>query len=68
MKMLVTQLCPILCDPMNYSPPCSSVHRILQARILESSPSPGDFPHPGTEPESPALQADSLLTELPAKP
>ena len=33
--MLVTQLCPILCDPMDCSPPGSSVHRILQARILE---------------------------------
>ena len=29
------QLCPTLCDPMNYSPPGSSVHGILQARILE---------------------------------
>ena len=29
------QLCPILCDPMDYSPPGSSVHGILQARILE---------------------------------
>ena len=27
-------------------------------------PSPGDLPDPGTEPRSPALQADSLLTEL----
>ena len=26
---------------------------------------PGDLPHPGLEPGSPALQADSLLTELP---
>ena len=26
---------PILCDPMDYSPSSSSVHRILQARILE---------------------------------
>ena len=32
---LVTQLCPTLSDPMDYSPPGSSVHRILQARILE---------------------------------
>ena len=23
---LVAQLCPILCDPMDYSPPCFSVH------------------------------------------
>ena len=29
------QLCPTLSDPMDCSPPCSSVHRILQARILE---------------------------------
>ena len=29
------QLCPTLCDPMDSSPPVSSVHRILQARILE---------------------------------
>ena len=31
----VTQSCPTLCGPMNCSPPVSSVHRILQARILE---------------------------------
>ena len=29
------QSCPTLCDPINSSPPGSSVHRILQARILE---------------------------------
>ena len=28
-----------------------------------SFPSPGDLPHPGTEPESPALQANSLWSE-----
>ena len=27
--------CPVLCSPMDRSPPCSSVHGILQARILE---------------------------------
>ena len=32
---LVTQLCPTLCDPMDCSPPCSSVHGIFQARIVE---------------------------------
>ena len=31
----VTQLCPTLCDPMDCSLPASSVHGILQARILE---------------------------------
>ena len=29
------QSCPTLCDPMDSSPPGSSVHRILQARIPE---------------------------------
>ena len=33
--MSVTQSCPPLCDPMDCSPPGSSVHGILQARILE---------------------------------
>ena len=34
-KMLVAQLCLTLHDPMDYSQPGSSVHGILQARILE---------------------------------
>ena len=34
-KVLVTQLCQTLWDPMDYSLPGSSVHRIFQARILE---------------------------------
>ena len=47
-----------LCNPMDCSPPASSVHGILQARILEwvSFASPGDLPNPGIEPGSPALQ------------
>ena len=106
---------------MDCSPPVSSVHGVLQARILEwvaisfsrdlsdpgieagsptlqadSLPSapqpaahqvslpigfsrqtywsglpfpfPGDCPDQGIEPWSPALQADSLPTELPGKP
>ena len=32
---IVTQSCPSLCDPMYWIPPDSSVHGILQARILE---------------------------------
>ena len=32
---LVAQSCPILCIPMDCSPPGSSVHKILQARIVE---------------------------------
>ena len=33
--VLVTQLCLTLCDPVYYRPPGSSVHGILQAKILE---------------------------------
>jgi len=31
----VAQLCPTLCDPMDYSLPGSSVHGIFHARVLE---------------------------------
>ena len=43
---------------------------ILQARILEwvAMPSSRDLLNPGIEPRSPALQVDSLLSELPEKP
>ena len=34
-KVLVPQACLTLCNPMEYSPPGFSVHRILQVRILE---------------------------------
>ena len=34
-KELVAQLCPTPCNPMNCSLPGSSVHGILQTRILE---------------------------------
>ena len=33
--VLVAQSCPTVCDPIDYSLPGSSVHEILQARILE---------------------------------
>ena len=33
--VLVAQSCPTLCDPMDCNLPGSSVHEILQARILE---------------------------------
>ena len=36
-KMLVTQSCLILCDPVDCSSPASSVHGIFQARKLESA-------------------------------
>ena len=45
-KVLVAQFCLTLCDPMDRNRPGSSVHGILQARILEwVFPSPGDLPN-----------------------
>ena len=38
--VLVTQLCLTVCNPMHWNPPGSSVHGILQARILEWVPIP----------------------------
>ena len=38
------------------------------ARIHIKKNYPGDFPDPGIEPRSPALQADTLLSEPPGKP
>ena len=55
-------------NPMNCSPPDSSVYGISQARILECVAIP--FSRESSwpiliQPESPALQADSLPSELP---
>ena len=66
--VLVVQLCPTLCDPMDWSLPGSSVHRILQAWSGLTFPSPGDLPEPRIGPGSPTLQADSLPYEPPGKP
>ena len=49
--------------------PGSSVHGILQARILEGPfPSPGDLPNPGIKSISPAFQVNSLTLESSGKP
>ena len=65
----VAQSCPTLCDPMDCSLPGSSLHGILQARVLEwvaISFSRG-LPDPGIEPWSPVFQADALTPEPPGK-
>ena len=72
MKVLVrhTKSCSTLSNPMDCSPPGSSVHATLQGRILECGLpllSPGDLPDSGIKPASLALQANSLLIELPGK-
>ena len=65
MKVKVAQLCPILCDPMDYT-----VHGILQARIPEwvAVPFSRESSQPGIEPRFPTLQVDSLPAEPQEKP
>ena len=54
---------------MDCSPPGSSAHGILQARILEwvAIPFSRDLPNREIEPKFPALQANSLPSEPPGK-
>ena len=63
----------LLCDSMNCSPSGSSIHRILQARILEwvAMPLFRDLPDPGIEHVSlmsPALAGMFFTTVRPGKP
>ena len=64
------QSCPTLRNPMDCSPPGSSVHGISQAGILEwiaISSSRGSS-QPRDQTQSPALQADCSPSEAPGKP
>ena len=63
------QLCLTLCNPMDCSPLGSSIHGILQARILErvTIPFSRGSCQPKDQNRSPALRADSLLSEAPGK-
>ena len=56
--------------PMDFSPPGSYVHGILQARILEwvAFPSPEDFPNAGIKPVSLASASEFVTTEPSEKP
>ena len=67
--VFIAQLCLTLCDPVDYNPPGSSVHRSSRQEYWSGLPfsSPGNLPDPEIEPRSPALQADSLLAEPPGK-
>ena len=68
-KVLVAQSCLTLCDPMDCSLPGSSVHGILQARILEWVVIP--FSRGSSWPRDRTwisrIQADSLPSETPKK-
>ena len=63
---LVTKLCPTFVTPWTVA--CQSPLSMGFSRQEYWSglpcPSPGDLPDPGIEPRCPALEADSLLTEL----
>ena len=61
----VAQSCPTLCDPVDCSPPGFSM-RFSRQEYWSGLPfpSPGDLPDPEIEPWSPALQADTLTSEL----
>ena len=64
-KVMVIQSCLTFCDPMDplfMGPPRQEYWRGLPF------PSPGDLPNPEVKSRSPALQADSLLSEPPGKP
>ena len=70
--ILNAQLYPTLCNAMDYSPPNSSLHEFLQARILEwfACPPPGDLPNPGIKPASlasPVLAGRFFTTAPPGK-
>ena len=68
--VLVTQSCPTLCNPMDCSPPGSSVMEFSRQEYWSGLPfpSPEDLPHPGIKPRSPTLQADALTCVAPRKP
>ena len=73
-EMEFTQSCLTVCDPMEWSPPGSSVHGILQAGILEWVAMPssrGNLPDPGIEPAfltSPALAGGFFTTRATWEP
>ena len=56
--------CPILCGPVNCSPPGSSAHGVLQERILGGLPCPlpGTFPTRGDRPVSRVSPAGGFFT------
>ena len=63
--MLVTQLCPTLCDPKDYI--AHSVHRIPKQEYWGGLPFPflGDLPDPGMELMSPAFVGRFFTIEPP---
>ena len=67
---LVAKLCPTFSTPWTVAcqAPLSTEFSRQEYWSGLPFPSSGDLPDPGIEPRSPALQADSLPTELQGKP
>ena len=69
--IITSLLCLSLCDPMDCSPPGSSIHGDSSGKntgvgcraLLQ-----GNLPNPSIKHRSPALQVDSSLSEPPGKP
>ena len=68
--VVVIQSCPTLWDPMTvaHQAPLSMGFSRQEYWSGLPFPSPGNFPDPGIESGSLALQEDSLPSELPGKP
>ena len=66
---LVAKSCPTLVTPWTiaFQVPLSMGFSRQEYWSGLPFPSPGNLPNPGNEPGSPALQTDSLLTELQGK-
>ena len=63
---LVAKSCPTVCDPMDCSLPCSLVHGISQARVLDQVAIcffRGYLPDPGIGPTYPVLAGRFFATE-----
>ena len=70
MCVCVTQLCPTLCNSMDYIARQASLSMEFSRQEYWSGlpfPSPGDLSNPAMEPRSLSLQADSLPSESPGK-
>ena len=70
-KVLVTQSCPTLCDPLDcvvHQAPLSMEFPKQECWSELPCPSPGGPPNPGAEPGFPAFASGFFTTELPGKP
>ena len=71
MPAKLLQLCPTLCDPMDYiagqAPPSVGFFRQEYWTGLPF-PTPGDLPNPGIEAAFPALTGRLFTTEPPGRP